>query len=105
MSFVLDVKMEKIIVLSSRQLKKKKDFCINRKEAARLKFIFSKLFLLFPYISMQRLAILVILLKVKKSSHVTGKSLLLILGAPLRTMQFAKKQAEREGGWKMAVAE
>lgn len=97
--------MEKIIVLSSRQLKKKKGFCINRKEVVRLKFVFSKLFSLFPYISMQRLAILVILLKVKKSSRVTRKSLQLVLGAPPRATQFAKKQAEREGGWKMAFAE
>lgn len=85
-----------------KAIKKKKGFCINRKEAARLKFIFNKVFFLFPYISMQRLSILVILLKVKKSSRVTRKSLLLVLGVRPRTPQFAKKQAERGGGeWQL----
>lgn len=55
----------------------KKDFCINRKETVRLQFILNKLFFLFPCFSTQRLSILIILLKVKKSSHVTGKSFLL----------------------------
>lgn len=44
----------KIMGLSSKQFKIR-DFCINREEAAKLKFIFNKLFFLFPYISIQRL--------------------------------------------------